>query len=215
MSESHSNSRHGGARPGAGRKKGSGPYGEPTRVMRVPESKVSAIRHWLKAQASQAESDPDSEQNSESTFPQTLSRQGHQLARPDFASSVSLPLYSHKVTAGFPSPADDYIETRLDLNQKLIPHPHTTFLVTVEGDSMQNAGIERDDILVVDRGRTPQNGDIVIASVHSEITVKRLKTEGDILWLLPENDRYPPIPVRDDSEITLWGVVTATIKQFR
>jgi DNA polymerase V len=213
MSEPQSSSRHGGARPGAGRKKGSGPYGEPTRVMRVPESKVSAIRHWLKTQTSQAE--PESASELESNFIQTLSRHGHQTARPDFASSVSLPLYSHKVTAGFPSPADDYIETRLDLNQKLIPHPHTTFLVTVEGDSMQNAGIERDDILVVDRGRSPRDGDIVIAAIHSEITVKRLKTDGDILWLLPENDQYPPIPVKDDSEITLWGVVTATIKQFK
>ncbi|KUJ71572.1 LexA family transcriptional regulator [Thiomicrospira sp. WB1] len=202
-------SNHGGARPGAGRKKGSGPYGEPTRVMRVPASKVAIIKHWLTQQA-QPTQQPDN-----ADFSTTLNRAGHQIAHPDFATSVSLPLYSHKVTAGFPSPADDYIENRLDLNQKLIREPQTTFLVTVEGDSMQDAGIERGDLLVVDRGLSPQDGDIVIASIHEDVTVKRLKIEQEGLWLVPENSNYPPIPVKDNHEITLWGVVTATIKQFK
>lgn len=188
----------GGARVGAGRKKGSGRFGESTKVMRIPTSKVTLVQQWLD-QTYRAQPPKSTELS---------------WATPDLSQPVYLPLLSHKVTAGFPSPADDYVETQLDLNQKLIRNPTTTFLVTVQGDSMQNAGIEKGDILIVDRSQTPQAGDIVIASVYDEVTVKRLKLEQNCLWLLPENPKYPPIRVDQQEHVTLWGVVTATIKQF-
>lgn len=189
----------GGARPGAGRKKGSGRYGEPTKVMRVPASKAAAIQAWLKAQAQ----------------PDNPSRQ--QLVkwlRPAEGEHIELPLHSHKVVAGFPSPADDYVEERLDLNEKLIHNKEATFLLKVQGDSMKNVGIRAGDILVVDKSIEPADGKIVIAALDGELTVKRLSIKSTGVWLVPENDDYPPIPVKEESDIVIWGVVTATISQF-
>nr|WP_311195299.1 translesion error-prone DNA polymerase V autoproteolytic subunit [Thiomicrorhabdus immobilis] len=130
------------------------------------------------------------------------------------AEVVELPLYAHKVVAGFPSPADDYIEARLDLNEKLIRNKEATFLLSVQGDSMKDAGILDGDILVVDRSIQPQDGKIVIAALDGELTVKRLSIKSTGTWLVPENDNYPPILVRESSDILIWGVVTATISQF-
>ncbi|MDX1351373.1 MAG: translesion error-prone DNA polymerase V autoproteolytic subunit [Thiomicrorhabdus sp.] len=130
------------------------------------------------------------------------------------AEFVELPLYAHKVVAGFPSPAEDYVEDRLDLNEKLIRNKEATFLLSVQGDSMKDVGILDGDILVVDRSIQPQDGKIVIAALDGELTVKRLSMKSTGTWLVPENENYPPILVRESSDIVIWGVVTATISQF-
>jgi len=200
--------RHGGQRPGAGRKTGSGRFGEPTKVVRIPESKVPAIKAWLKLNQQVEDSKPSS--SNQPQFNKILTRYQPE----EYPDVVSLPLYAHKVVAGFPSPAEDYVEARLDLNEKLIRNKEATFLLSVQGDSMKDAGITDGDILVVDRSIEPQDGKIVIAALDGELTVKRLSVKSTGTWLVPENDDYPPILVRESSDIVIWGVVTATISQF-
>lgn len=121
------------------------------------------------------------------------------------------PLYGSKVPAGFPSPADDYIEKQLDLNEHLIKHPSATFFVRVSGNSMINAGIHENDILVVDRSITPVTGKIVVAAIDGQLTVKRLHKTNEKLFLMPENQEFEPIEVREGSEVYIWGVVTNVI----
>ena len=121
------------------------------------------------------------------------------------------PLFSNKVSAGFPSPADDHIEQQLDLNEHLIHNPASTFFVRVAGESMINAGIFPDDILIVDRSITPVNGKIVIAVVDGELTVKRLKKEKDHVMLMPENPAFKPIVIKELQALSIWGVVTNVI----
>ncbi|RDI42092.1 LexA family protein [Aquicella lusitana] len=123
-----------------------------------------------------------------------------------------LPLYLSKVSAGFPSPAEDDIAEKLDLNEYLIKHPAATFLVRANGHSMINAGIHENDILVVDRSLTPTDGKIVIAAIDGQLTVKRLRknSNGQIL-LQAENPGYKPIEIREDNEVHIWGVVTSVI----
>ena len=211
MTESKNKVIHGGARLGAGRKRGSGKFGEATKVMRVPESKVAEIEQWLNAMKSRAVS---AEKVAEGKWTGLLEKSAFTVYQPANESLVELPLFSHKVVAGFPSPADDYIDQHLDLNEKLIRNKEATFLLVVEGDSMQKVGILDGDILIVDRSITPADGKIVIAALDGELTVKRLSVKSTGTWLMPENDNYPPIPVREESEMVIWGVVTATISQF-
>ena len=122
-----------------------------------------------------------------------------------------LPLYYSRVAAGFPSPADDHIDTKLDLNSYLIKRPAATLLVRVSGDSMMNAGIHDEDILVVDRSVEPKHGRIVIAALSGQLTVKRLHSKSGKLMLIPENDKFEPIDITDDETIHIWGVVTSVI----
>jgi DNA polymerase V len=126
--------------------------------------------------------------------------------------SYKLPLYGCKVRAGFPSPADDYIESYLDLNSHLIMHPSATFFVRASGDSMIKAGISDGDLLIVDRSIEPTHGRIVIAAVNGELTVKRLSLANGKTQLLPENDQYPPILITEDLELVIWGVVLHNIR---
>jgi DNA polymerase V len=133
------------------------------------------------------------------------------LYTPDQTTRISLPLYMTAIEAGFPSPADDYIEGSLDLNQHLIRHPAATFFVRVSGDSMVNAGIFPDDILIVDRSLEAVDKKIVIAVVDGDLTVKRLRIRSGNPFLEPENDRYPPIEVTPDMAFEIWGVVTSVI----
>lgn len=137
------------------------------------------------------------------------------LTAPANPTPLALPLVSSKVSAGFPSPADDYVERELDLNELIIKHPSATFYVRVKGDSMVNAGILPDDILAVDRAVTPSNRDVVVAILDGELTVKRLvKREGGITELHPENDDYEIIRMRPGSELEIWGTVTGVIRKF-
>ena len=126
--------------------------------------------------------------------------------------SYQLPLYLSKVSAGFPSPAENDIAEKLDLNEYLIKHPAATFLVRANGQSMINAGIHENDILVVDRSLAPADGKIVIAAIDGQLTVKRLKRHGKgQIFLLAENPSHPPIEIREGNEVYIWGVVTNVI----
>lgn len=129
----------------------------------------------------------------------------------DSLDTLKLPLFCSPVKAGFPSPADDHIEQKLDLNQFLIQHPAATFFVRVDGDSMKGAGINDRDILIVDRALSPKSGQIVVAILDGEFTVKRVKIEGKQLFLTPENPRFPLIEVTEDMDFQVWGVVTYTV----
>ncbi|MBS0350642.1 MAG: translesion error-prone DNA polymerase V autoproteolytic subunit [Proteobacteria bacterium] len=125
--------------------------------------------------------------------------------------SIVLPLYSSSVSAGFPSPAEDYIEKGLDLNEFLIKHPAATFFVKVAGNSMIDAGIQDKDILIVDRSIEPAHGKIVIAVIDGGLTVKRLHIQKQKIYLMPENPEFSPILVNPENGITIWGVVTHII----
>lgn len=127
-------------------------------------------------------------------------------------SCSKLPLYACKVRAGFPSPADDYIESYLDLNSHLIAHPAATFFVRASGDSMINVGISDGDLLVVDRSIEASHGRIVIAAVNGELTVKRLSLHAGQTQLIPENDRYPAIVITEELDLVIWGVVIHNIR---
>ncbi|MGQ9845813.1 MAG: LexA family protein [Caldisericia bacterium] len=124
---------------------------------------------------------------------------------------LKLPLYSNKVSAGFPSPADDFIEKTLDLNDLMIKHPQATFFVRVSGNSMVNAGIRDGDILVVDKSLEPKEGKIVIANVEGEFVLKRIRKKNGKLYLFPENSDYNPIEIKEDMDCEIWGVVTYVI----
>jgi len=126
--------------------------------------------------------------------------------------ACELPLYHSKVAAGFPSPADDYISKKLDLNEYLIKHPAATFLVRATGDSMINAGIHHNDILIVDRSLKPTVGKIIIVAIDGQLTVKRLQKNANGKFLLvPDNPAYKPIEISEGSETCIWGVVTQVI----
>lgn len=133
----------------------------------------------------------------------------------DSGSKVILPLYSTSISAGFPSPADDFIEQKLDLNEHLIKNPAATFLVRVEGESMIEAGIRPGSVLVVDRSKDAKNGSIVVAVLDGEFTVKRIKIVENELWLIPENNSgaFSPIQISEENVFEVWGVVTSIIQE--
>ncbi|MBP7663578.1 MAG: translesion error-prone DNA polymerase V autoproteolytic subunit [Shewanella sp.] len=125
-----------------------------------------------------------------------------------------LSLFSSLIAAGFPSPAQDYVEQTLDLNELCIKHPAATFFVKVQGDSMIEAGIFSGDILVVDRSLQPAHGDTVVAAVNGEFTVKQLQLRP-VVQLLPRNALFSPITINDESELNIFGVVTNVVKKLK
>jgi DNA polymerase V len=125
--------------------------------------------------------------------------------------ALALPLFTGKVAAGFPSPADDYVEKTLDLNELLIQKPAATFFVRVQGESMLGAGIHPNDILVVDRSLEPVYGKIVICALNGELVVKRLKRKAGQWVLASENPYYADITLREELDMVIWGVVTTVI----
>ena len=165
----------GGSRIGDGRPKGQGKFGEVTKPIRVPVSKIDSVMNFINN------------------------------------NTLSLPLYSSKVPAGFPSPADDHMEGKLDLNTHLVKHPTATFFVKASGDSMIGAGIHDGDILVVDRSLEPRQSRIVIAAVDGQLTVKRLKKKGKKIFLVPENKKFRSIELNENNDVKVWGVVTNVI----
>ena len=126
-------------------------------------------------------------------------------------SRLSLPLFTGKVAAGFPSPADDYVEKNLDLNELLVQKPAATFFVRAQGESMLGAGIHSNDILVVDRSLEAVPGKVVICAINGELTVKRLERVNDQWQLKAENPDYADIFIHDELELVIWGVVTNVI----
>jgi DNA polymerase V len=129
-------------------------------------------------------------------------------------STIKIPLYNESVKAGFPSPADDFIDKHIDLNELLIRHPAATFFVRVKGDSMMNAGIFSGDVLVVDKALEAKNNCIVIAVINGELTVKRLRSIGNRVQLIPENDNYPIIDITAEMSFQIWGVVKSVIREL-
>lgn len=132
------------------------------------------------------------------------------------AEEPAIPVFLSRVHAGFPSPAEDYMENRLDLNELVIQHPAATFFVRVEGESMADANIHSGDILVVDRALQASNGKIIVAVINGEFTVKRLTLQSNgAAYLVPENPRYSSIKIDLDSDFHVWGVVTYVIHKAR
>lgn len=135
-----------------------------------------------------------------------------------FESVLELLYADQGIRAGFPSPAQDYLDKSLDFNKELIQHPSATFYAKVAGFSMINAGINEGDIIVIDRSLEPRQNDIVVAYINGEFTMKYLDlTQKDkgVIWLRPGNDDYPSFCITPNDELTIWGVVAKVIKNFR
>ena len=187
---------HGGARKGAGRKKNSGSFKEETKVLRVPISLVDSILPSIEMYKSQIKSGVEVLQTKNNTV------------------ELLIPIFTSRVQAGFPSPADDHLEDTLDLNTHLIHHKEATFFVKAQGDSMIGVGIHQGDILIVDKSLTPKSGKIVIAVVDGELTVKRLHKYKGSITLKAENPEFEDIKIRGTDELIIWGVVTSVIHQY-
>ena len=133
--------------------------------------------------------------------------------KPDTTTNTELPLFQTGISAGFPSPADDYIEDRIDLNRELIRNPSSTFFGRVNGDSMINAGIGDGDLIVIDKSIEPKDGSIVVCVIDGEFTVKRFRKINGEIFLMPENEKYKAIKITDENDFRVWGIVTYTIKK--
>ena len=134
-----------------------------------------------------------------------------------FASTsekLKIPLLSDAISAGFPSPADDYTEENIDLNDHLISNPFSTFFLRVKGDSMINAGIQDKDLIIVDKSLTAKPGNIIIAMIDGEFTIKRLSIRNNELYLKAENNTYPDFKFKNHIDVQIWGVVIYSIHSY-
>ncbi|MDA9222018.1 translesion error-prone DNA polymerase V autoproteolytic subunit [Methylophilaceae bacterium] len=186
----------GGVRKGAGRKKDSGLYAEATKVVRIPISRISEVKNFLL--------------NTKKTNFSIID-----FIQPSIQKPIPITLFSHKVPAGFPSPADDHAESRLDLNEYLINQAESTFFVRIKGDSMVDAGILDNDIVIVDRSKSAAINDIVLASIDGEFTVKVLTKNNKGPYLMPANKEFKPIYIEEGSQFEIWGVVTGSVRKFK
>ena len=123
-------------------------------------------------------------------------------------------LIDQGISAGFPSPADDFKEIRISLDKELVKNEEATFYARVSGDSMQGAGLENGDLLIIDRSIEPSNNKIAVCFVDGEFTVKRIKIESKKVYLIPENKKYSPIEINEENELVIWGIVTYVIKKL-
>ena len=133
----------------------------------------------------------------------------------DISTSLPLQYADEGIRAGFPSPAQDYMEQAIDLNKEIIKHPASTFYGRVVGDSMRDENIEEGDILVIDKSLELMDDDLAVCFIDGEFTVKRVRLETDAAWLIPANPDYPRIKVTADNDFIVWGIVTYTIKKNR
>ncbi len=131
---------------------------------------------------------------------------------PDWTQSVERPFVAGGIAAGFPSPADDFSELRISLDQTLVKHKEATFYAKVKGNSMVDAGIQDGDILVIDRSLEPANNKIAVCYLDGAFTVKRILFQKDGLYLIPENKNFLPIKITEENELIVWGIVTYVIK---
>ncbi|MFA5172227.1 MAG: translesion error-prone DNA polymerase V autoproteolytic subunit [Sulfuriferula sp.] len=189
---------HGGKRSGAGRKT---TYGEPTRQVRIPASQVPVVLDYLVALRRQQRIVPQQASGMITHISPMLME----------APRRAIPVMSHTIPAGFPSPADDYVEDRIDLNTHLINHREATFILRVSGWSMINAGIHDGDEIIVDRALNAVHGNIVVAIINNELTVKRLHKTSTEIRLVPENPEFKDIIIGAEEELTIWGVVTRVL----
>lgn len=134
--------------------------------------------------------------------------------QPDQDSGKTSLLSNEGVSAGFPSPADDFKELRISIDKEVVKNETATFYARVSGESMQGAGLDDGDLLVIDRSLEPEDNKIAICFIDGEFTVKRLKVEKDCVYLMPENPKYQPIKVTEDNELIIWGVVTYVVKKL-
>tara|TARA_B110000263_G_C15092239_1_gene411363 strand:+ start:268 stop:702 length:435 start_codon:yes stop_codon:yes gene_type:complete len=118
------------------------------------------------------------------------------------------------ISAGFPSPADDFKETRISLDKELVKNKEATFYARVDGDSMIGAGLNNGDLLVIDRSLNPENGKIAVCLIDGDFTVKRIKKEKGKVYLIPENKKYQPIEIKEENELIIWGIVEYVIKKI-
>ena len=144
-----------------------------------------------------------------------MSKKNLTIYKVDAESHLPLPYADEGIRAGFPSPAQDYMELAIDLNKELIKHPTSTFYGRVVCDSMKDEGIEEGDILVIDKSLELMDDDLAVCFIDGDFTVKRVRLESDATWLVPSNAKYPPIKVTKDNEFMVWGIVTYTIKKNR
>jgi len=185
-----------------GRPEGRNAYGESTVPIRIPKSKVTQVSDFLKLCA--LKKGPDT---------LDLSEHIRQVSAPDVR--VELPLYSSKVSAGFPSPCDDHIAKRLNIHDYLVDQEDATFLVTVIGLSMRDAGLLPKDVVVVDRSKNANIGNIILAVVNGEFTIKQLTVgKNGHPVLLPANPDFKPIEIKDGMDFEIWGVVTGSIRKY-
>jgi DNA polymerase V len=192
----------GGKRPGAGRKVGTGKFGEKTTLVRVPKSQTAVISNILEAYAKRKI--------------QEISNVVSIDLVNEAMTKTKIPLFEHKVPAGLPSQADDHVEKRMDLNDYLIREADTTFFVRIKGNSMDNAGIHDNDVVIVDRSQEASIGDIVLASLDGEFTVKTLaKNKNGSPRLLPANEAFSPIEVLEGTQFQIWGVITGAVRKFK
>lgn len=133
---------------------------------------------------------------------------------PNTKSGLELPFISSGIKAGFPSPAADFDETRVSIDQIVVKHKEATFYAKASGNSMIGAGIDDGDILVIDRSLEARDGKIAVCFVDGEFTVKRIKVEQDCVYLLPENPKFEPIKVTEENELIIWGIVTHVVKSL-
>ena len=143
-----------------------------------------------------------------------MSKQTHQTLeffRADISSHVDLPYADTGVRAGFPSPAQDFMEYALDLNKELIRHPASTFLARVQGDSMKDAGVYDGDLLVIDKSLPPFDGAMAVCYVDGEFTLKFIKINKNGVWLVPANETYHPIRITGQNNFLIWGIVTYSV----
>ena len=133
----------------------------------------------------------------------------------DYTSDkLKIPFLSDSISAGFPSPADDYVEENIDLNEYLISNPFSTFFLRVKGDSMMNAGIKDKDLIIVDKSLTAKPGNIIIAMIDGEFTIKRLSIKNNELYLKAENHNYPDFRFKNHIDVQIWGVVIYSIHSY-
>ncbi len=125
---------------------------------------------------------------------------------------LNIPFMGSRISAGFPSPADDFLESSIDLNKELVKRPQSTFYARVKGVSMIDAGIDDGDLLVIDKSLSAKNGSIAVCFVDGEFTVKTLKLDKNTCWLMPANSNYKPIKVTPDTNFQIWGIVVHVIK---
>ena len=134
--------------------------------------------------------------------------------KPEKGNNLGQWLIEQGISAGFPSPADDFKEIRISLDKELVKNKEATFYAKVSGDSMIEAGLDDGDLLIIDKSLNPENGKIVVCLVDGEFTVKRIRKEKDKLYLMPENKKYKAIEINKDNELTIWGVVEYVIKKL-
>lgn len=133
----------------------------------------------------------------------------------EIKTPLSLPLFLSRISAGFPSPADDFLDQSLDLNEHIIKNPSATFYVKACGDSMEMAGIYEGDLIVIDRSKSPIHNSIVMAIINGEFTIKRLLLQNGKIILAPENPKYCPLEIKEGSDFEIWGVATNVIHSLK